>query len=464
MEPPLNRHVPDPAQASQENINTWAAKLQNSLDRKIKNHVSPTLTSEGIPRVKIPDSVFQRGAELHKDFVLGVFMGKAPSYGHIQSILSHIWDRGMKLEIHLRPATRSMLVRIPNATIRQKIVEQEIWHIGNSLFYVAQWSSTLAIKTPSFTSIPLWAHVRGIPFDLYTQEGLGHVADLIGLPVEVDDFTKRMSSLEVAHLKVKVDCTKPLPTTAEIERENGEIVRVSIDYPWTPPICPCCKELGHLESLCPNAKWTPKVAAESSPVPPSAQKMDSQSPSTPGPKAQPDVLLPQPVIPLPPPVASTPAAQDKIASMVPIALSTSFPSVSGGSPASPASPAPASPEGLILTQSIAVSVGLPAHYSSRPKPIKVSKKAKPSSTVSHHPPLLPQLTFTSSNQFSTLATIGPDLSGPDIDFQPSFSPPPPSSSSPLIQNPPTVNLSPSLPPLYTTPQVGSPLSIGESQS
>lgn len=177
-------------------------------------------------------------------------MGKTPSYGHVQSVLSHIWGRGMKLEIHLRSASRSMLVR--------KIVEQEIWHIGSFLFYVAQWSSDLAISPPSFTSILLWAHIRGIPLDLYSQKGLGQVADLIGLPVEVDEFTRRMTSLEVAHIKVKVDCTKPLPDAAEIERENGEIVRIFIDYPWTPPICPCCKEMGHLETMCLNAKWNPK--------------------------------------------------------------------------------------------------------------------------------------------------------------------------------------------------------------
>lgn len=156
-------HQPTPAQASQSNINTWAEKIQNSTDRKLKNHASPSLSPDGIPRVKIPDSVFQRGADAHKDFVLGVFLGKTPYFGHIQSVLTHIWGRGLKLEIHLRPASRSMLVRIPNSTIRNKIVEQEIWHIGSSLFYVAQWSSNIAINPPSFTSIPLWAHVRGIP-------------------------------------------------------------------------------------------------------------------------------------------------------------------------------------------------------------------------------------------------------------------------------------------------------------
>lgn len=119
-------------------------------------------------------------------------------------------------------------------------------------------SSSFALKPPSFTSIPLWANVSGIPFDLYTQEGLGRVVDLLGAHVEVDDFTRRMVNINVAHLKIKVDCTKPLPTSAEIERENGEVVTITIDYPWILPICPCCKEMGHLEALCPNAKWSPK--------------------------------------------------------------------------------------------------------------------------------------------------------------------------------------------------------------
>lgn len=171
--PPTQSTTDDPTLASQQNTNSWAAKMQASLDRKLKNHTSPSLTPYGIPRVKIPNFVFHRGADLHMDFVLGVFMGKTPSYGHIQSVLTRIWGREMKLEIHLRPTSRSMLVRIPNATIRNKIVEKEIWHIGSSLLYVAQWFSNITIKLPTFTSIPLWAHVRGVP--LYTQEGLSRV-------------------------------------------------------------------------------------------------------------------------------------------------------------------------------------------------------------------------------------------------------------------------------------------------
>lgn len=108
---------------------------------------------------------------------MGVFLGKTPSFSHIQSVLTHILGRGMKLEIHLQPESRSMLVRIPISTIRKKIVEQEFWHIDNVLFYVAQWSDSVAMQPPVFTTMPLWAHFKGIPFDLYTQEGLGRVGD-----------------------------------------------------------------------------------------------------------------------------------------------------------------------------------------------------------------------------------------------------------------------------------------------
>lgn len=186
----------------------WANNLQKSTEKILKKASNPTFIPEGIPRIKISDSVFKNGADLHQDFILGVFLGKTPSFSHIQSVLTHILGRGMKLEIHLRPESRSMLVRIPNSTIRKEIVEQEFWHIGNVLFYVAQWSDSVAMQPPVFTTMPLWAHFKGIPFDLYTQEGLGRVGDLLGYSLEVDEFTRRMTNINIAHIKCRVDCSE----------------------------------------------------------------------------------------------------------------------------------------------------------------------------------------------------------------------------------------------------------------
>ena len=268
---PNSSHNPPPA--------NWAKNLKKSTDKSLKKVANPSFSPEGIPRIKVPDSVFKKGADLHQDFVLGIFLGKTPSFSQIQSVLTHIWGRGMKLEIHLRPESRSMLVRIPNSTIRSKIVEQEFWHVGNVLFYVAQWSDSVAQQPPTFTTMPLWAHFRGIPFDLYTQAGLGRVGDLLGHPIEVDEFTRKMTNINVAHIKCRIDCTKPLPKFGELERENGEVVTVSIDYPWVPPICPCCGELGHLQTHCPSGVW--KTKTNPTPVGPNKQGTTDKTQETP---------------------------------------------------------------------------------------------------------------------------------------------------------------------------------------
>lgn len=404
-----------------------------------------------------------------------------------------------------------MLVRIPNATVRNKIVEQEIWHIGSSLFYVAQWTTNLALNPPTFTYIPLWTHVRGIPFDLYMQEGLGRVSDLIGLPIEVDEYTQSMSSLDVAHLKMRDNCSKPIPTIAEIEIDNGEIVRISIEYPWTLPLCPYCKELGHLEALCPQAKWCPKPFPQKADSAPSTTKPSSSKPvsvtllyqsvvSSSQIGSTPNVLVSNSVVSAPDqsgpavtlgpsPMPSSPSIGS---SMVWYPVSPTKSQVRSGNVVStdlidsPASSMVISLLGLLIPQDnldsaifskeqITHVLGMLAHPSSRPKPIKIPKKAFSTQAS------------LSNNPFSCLALLEPTtLSCPSL--PPSSHPLSSTSNSTTIPNNPTLSNSlsltttptpvtkkppisnpslPSTPPppeKTTTPFVGSLLPIGVTQT
>lgn len=76
-----------------------------------------------------------------------------------------------------------------------------------------------------------------------------------------------MVSLTVSHVKVEVDLTKPLPSVVEFERESGEVVEVSVHYPWVPPTCTHCHELGHIIRNClqytPPPSTDPPIAAKS---------------------------------------------------------------------------------------------------------------------------------------------------------------------------------------------------------
>lgn len=240
---------------------SWADKAKSSTDKSLKRMSStpPTISPDGIPRVMIPDEVFQRGAQQHKDFVVGRFFGRVPAFKTVQSVLNYLWGKGNKLEIHMIQSTRSVLVRIPSDYIREKVLKKRIWYVDTAMFHVAQWSDGEVADTSSLEAIPIWAHLIGVPFDLMTNEGLGWIADALGDPKEMDDWTKNLSSLSVAHVKVEADATKPFPSELELVRQNGAVFRVKVEYPWLPPTCSHCKELGHIVKDCLKIKrqWVP---------------------------------------------------------------------------------------------------------------------------------------------------------------------------------------------------------------
>nr|VDD37702.1 unnamed protein product [Brassica oleracea] len=220
----------------------------------------PSISQEGIPRVMIPDEVFERGALQHKDFVVGRFFGRIlirtfqgyqiPAFKTIQNVLNYLWGKGNKLEINMNQPARSVIVRIPSDYIREKVLKKRIWYVDTSMFHVAQWPDGEVADTSSLEAITIWAHLIGVPFDLMTNEGLGWIADALGNPKEMDDWTKNLSSLSVAHVKVEADATKPFPTVLELFRQSGAVFRVEVQYPWLTPTCSHCKELGHILKDC----------------------------------------------------------------------------------------------------------------------------------------------------------------------------------------------------------------------
>ncbi|KAF3588063.1 hypothetical protein F2Q69_00030983 [Brassica cretica] len=106
------------------------------------------------------------------------------------------------------------------------------------------------MSTPPLKAIRIWAHLTGVPLDLRYNHGLSLVAGLVGEPKETNDFTSNLVSLTISHVKVEVDLTKPLPSVVEFERQSGEVVEVQVTYPWTPPTCSHCHELGHIIRNC----------------------------------------------------------------------------------------------------------------------------------------------------------------------------------------------------------------------
>ncbi|RID75913.1 hypothetical protein BRARA_B02927 [Brassica rapa] len=58
-------------------------RLRLAEDKTLKRLAPVTLSESGRPRILIPDSVFAKGAEIHKDFIICYYNGKAPPFNQI---------------------------------------------------------------------------------------------------------------------------------------------------------------------------------------------------------------------------------------------------------------------------------------------------------------------------------------------------------------------------------------------
>ncbi|CAN6867870.1 unnamed protein product [Brassica oleracea] len=227
---------------------SWAERSKAAA-KFPKSSVPVTLTKEGIPRLKVPNVVFERGAKFHSDNIVGIFYGNAPSYGKIWGVLNYLWGKDRRVTIHNLTAN-AYLFHIPSASLRQKVLQHELWRVGDSPFFVAEWKASFAFDPPSLEKAPIWVKISNVPFDLLTDDGLSIISEPIGVIVDAKPFT----SVSEADIKVVVDLLQPLLKTVEVEREDGGIQVISVTYPWLPPLCPVCNELGHKVQLCPVAQ------------------------------------------------------------------------------------------------------------------------------------------------------------------------------------------------------------------
>lgn len=164
--------------------------------------------------------------------------------------MNFLWGKDKRVTVH-NLTKNAFLFYIPSPSLRNRVLQQELWHVGDSPFFVTTWKSEFSYNPPSLEKALVWACIKDIPFDLITPEGLSIICRPLGRAVDHKPF----SSISSAEVKVIVDLTKPLPPMLELEREDGQVLILKVTYP--------CNEIGHKASLCPTA---PQSAMNSSSV------------------------------------------------------------------------------------------------------------------------------------------------------------------------------------------------------
>ncbi|KAF5175605.1 Rna exonuclease [Thalictrum thalictroides] len=129
------------------------------------------------------------------------------------------------------------------------VIEKGPIFIAGRLFVLRLWSPEIEKRKKLISSVPIWVKFEGVPKRLWSSEGLGFLASIIGRPVCLDEATEKKTRLKFARVCIEVDVECSFPKLIK-EKIREEVVEVKVEYNWIPSRCTKCSSFGHLTNIC----------------------------------------------------------------------------------------------------------------------------------------------------------------------------------------------------------------------
>ncbi|KAJ6865740.1 hypothetical protein NC652_037302 [Populus alba x Populus x berolinensis] len=266
--------VPKPHPVASQN--SWA-------DRVRVSDSSTRFTLEPLPRqplghnLKITEDMLTENSAQWNRCMIGFFPGFRMPFHAVNSIASRAW-RQYGLETVMTTGNGFMIFRFNTEEEMHSVLEKGPWMFGGKNIILQQWHPRFQFDKNKIATLPVWVRLHGLPFPLWSKQGLSLAASMVGRPLSCDELTYSCTRLEYARLCVEVDAALPFIHSFEIDSPLSTTpITVTVDYEWKPPSCDKCKVFGH---SC-STQQPPAMAkgkAHAPPVVPVSPQSDAHSP------------------------------------------------------------------------------------------------------------------------------------------------------------------------------------------
>ncbi|KAF5203726.1 Rna exonuclease [Thalictrum thalictroides] len=224
---------------------SWSALFQGNAS-KLKttlNYFKPNLV-DGV--AEVPNEVIEQGQKEWEDYLVGSFVGKRLPFPLVKDALQKQW-KTQKFDMVADEDV--FYFKFHTEEDKQMVLDKGPVFIAGRLFIVRFWTPENEKGKKLISSVPIWVNLEGVPKRLWSEEGLGFLASLIGKPVCLDDATAKKSRLKFARvcIEVDLDCSFPKVVKANM---RGEVVEIKVEYNWIPSKCTKCSSFGHLTNRC----------------------------------------------------------------------------------------------------------------------------------------------------------------------------------------------------------------------
>ncbi|KAF5190187.1 Rna exonuclease, partial [Thalictrum thalictroides] len=214
--------VPGKATDRPQNPVSWSSLFQQGNANKLKttlNHFKP-IFSEGV--AEVPDEVVEKGHKDWEEYLVGSFVGKRLPYPLVKNVLQKQWGTQA---FDMVADEDVFYFKFHSEQDKMTAIEKGPIFIAGRLFVLRLWSPETEKGKNLISSVPIWVKLEGVPKRLWSEDGLGFLASILGRPVCLDEATAKKTRLKFAKVCIEVDlnCSFPKTIKAKIREEVIEI-------------------------------------------------------------------------------------------------------------------------------------------------------------------------------------------------------------------------------------------------
>ena len=112
----------------------------------------------------------------------------------------------------------------------------------------------MTARSVTFSVLPIWVQVWGLPFDLINEEAAWDIGKGLGHVVEVDNKTFSLEQACFIRIRVEIPLHKPIRWGGYVLSPEGDRVRVGFKYERMVGLCYQCGLFGHDAKQCPTPR------------------------------------------------------------------------------------------------------------------------------------------------------------------------------------------------------------------
>ncbi|CAL5322985.1 unnamed protein product [Camellia sinensis] len=184
------------------------------------------------------------------DWLHSYILQKRFSFHYLKTWAEKLW--GNLLEDVVSIDNGFFIFKVKSEEAMDTILEDGPYYVGAKLIVIKKWQPGLKLTKCEFSSVPLWVKLYNVPLELWSEEGLGYIASILGTPLYLDEPTFKRSRLTLARICIEVPANKEIPKSFKINLGYGDPYEIQVEVPWKPQRCDGCKTFGHTTNLCPQ--------------------------------------------------------------------------------------------------------------------------------------------------------------------------------------------------------------------